>query len=107
MLRVIDVSKALEKRVYPLGIETELHLEVKDDLLPENNGKFVLSVANGQGEVKRGRLRRTKARCTRISPLYTGLFTPHHLQLIGQLEARNSLISCYTTVCRFIAVDAR
>jgi len=41
MLRVIDVSKALEKRVYPLGIETELHLEVKDDLLPENNGKSV------------------------------------------------------------------
>jgi len=35
-------GKALEKRVYPLGIETELHLEVKDDLLPENNGKFCL-----------------------------------------------------------------
>jgi len=106
MLRVVDVSKALEKRVYPLGIETELHLEVKDNLLPENNGKFVLSVSNGQGEVKKGGLGELKARCTRISPS-TQACLPHQ-QLIGQLEAkRNSLISCYTTVCRFAAVDAR
>jgi len=44
------VSKALESEF--ILWETELHLEVKDDLLPENNGKSVLSVANGQGEVK-------------------------------------------------------
>jgi len=50
MLRVIDVSKAGSEFI--LWAETRLHLEVKDDLLPENNGKFVLSVANGQGEVK-------------------------------------------------------
>ncbi len=96
MLRVVDVSKALEKRVYPLGIETELHLEVKDNLLPENNGKFVLSVSNGQGEVKKGGLGELKLDVRGLAPLYTGLFTPHQLQLIGQLEAEGTALLAAT-----------
>ena len=87
MLRVIDVSKALEKRGYPLGIETELHLEVRDNLLAENNGKFVLSVSNGRGEVKKGGKGELQLDVCGLAPLYTGLFTPHQLQLTGQLEA--------------------
>lgn len=90
MLRVIDVSKALEKRVYPLGIETELHLEVRDDLLLENSGKFVLSVSDGQGEVKKGGLGNFKLDIRGLAPLYTGLLTPHQLQLGGQLEAEET-----------------
>jgi predicted acetyltransferase len=96
MLRVINVSKALEKRVYPLEIETELHLEVKDDLLPENNGKFVLSVSNGQGEVQKGGLGKFKLDVRGLAPLYTGLFTPHQLQLVGQLEAEETALLAAT-----------
>jgi predicted acetyltransferase len=54
MLRVVDVGKALEKRGYPPGLQAELHLEVRDDLIAENNGRFILSVSNGRGEVTRG-----------------------------------------------------
>ncbi|MEW6499069.1 MAG: GNAT family N-acetyltransferase, partial [Cyanobacteriota bacterium] len=51
LLRIVDVAKALEQRGYPPEVEAELHLDVRDNLLLENNGKFVLSVSGGRGEV--------------------------------------------------------
>lgn len=87
MLRVIDVVKALEKRGYPAGIQAELHLEIQDDLLAENNGRFILSVANGRGEITSGGKGEMKLDIRGLAPLYTGLFTPQQLQLAGQLDA--------------------
>ena len=98
MLRVIDVSKALEMRGYPLGIETELHLEVWDDLLPENNGKFCLKVSNGCGEVTKGGKGELKIDVRGLAPLYTNLFTPHQLQLAGQLEATETALLAATQI---------
>jgi len=95
-LRVVDVRKALEKRGYPSGIQTELHLEVQDNLLPENNGKFILSVLNGRGEVTQGGKGELKLDVGGLAPLYTGLFTAHQLQLAGQLEATETALSTAT-----------
>lgn len=85
-LRVIDVVKALEKRGYPLGISVELHLDIRDDLIPENNNKFILSVSNGRGEVSKGGKGDLQLDIRGLAPLYTGLFTPCQLQLAGQLD---------------------
>ncbi|WP_250121678.1 GNAT family N-acetyltransferase [Chroococcidiopsis sp. CCMEE 29] len=98
LLRVIDVGKALSKRGYPPEIEAELHLEVRDDLIAENNGKFMLSVANGRGEVARGGKGELKLDVRGLAPLYTGLFTPHQLQLAGQLDATETAISTATEI---------
>ncbi|MBD1924258.1 GNAT family N-acetyltransferase [Microcoleus sp. FACHB-831] len=98
MLRVIDVPKALEKRGYPLGIETELHLQVEDELLPENNGKFVLKVSNGRGEVTKGGKGELHLDVRGLAPLYTGLFAPHQLQLAGKLEATETALSVATSL---------
>jgi predicted acetyltransferase len=96
MLRVIDVTKALEKRGYPLGVQTELHLEVQDNLLLENNGKFILSVSKGRGEVTPGGKGELKLEVGGLAPLYTGLFTPHQLQLAGQLDATETALLAAT-----------
>lgn len=96
MLRIVDVSKALEKRGYPQGLEAELHLEVSDDLLAENNGRFVLTVANGCGEVTKGGKGELQLEISGLSPLYTGLFTPYQLQLTGQLQATETALSVAT-----------
>jgi predicted acetyltransferase len=98
MLRVIDVVKALEKRGYPPGVEAKLHLEVQDDLLAENNGKFILSVANGRGEVTSGGKGELQLDIRGLAPLFTGLFTPHQLQLAGKLEATESALSAATQI---------
>lgn len=98
MLRIIDVSQALVKRGYPLTIETELHLEVFDDLLPENNGKFVLSVSQGRGEVTKGGRGELQLDVRGLTSLYTGLFTPHQLKLAGKLEAKATALSTATEI---------
>lgn len=93
LLRVVNVPKALEKRGYPAGVETELHLAIQDNLLPENNGNFVLTVSGGQGEVTKGGRGELQLDVRGLAPLYTGLFTPHQLQVTGQIEATTSALS--------------
>lgn len=41
MVRVVDAPKALTERGYPAGLDGELHIEFRDDLLPSNDGRFV------------------------------------------------------------------
>jgi predicted acetyltransferase len=79
LLRIVDVQKALEQRGYPKGIETELHLEVQDDLLTQNNGKFILKVSEGQGEVCPGGRGELRLSIRGLAPLYTGLSAATHL----------------------------
>lgn len=96
LLRVIDVPKALEMRGYPGGMEAELHLKIRDSLLLENNGDFVLKVSGGKGEVTKGGKGELQLDVGTLAPLYTGLFTPHQLQLIGKLEASTTTLAVAT-----------
>lgn len=95
MLRVVDVS-TLEKRGYPQELEAQLHLEIRDNLIVENNGKFILTVANGRGEVTKGGLGELQLEINSLSPLYTGMFTPYQLQLTGYLQATEKALSVAT-----------
>ncbi|MBN3899568.1 MAG: GNAT family N-acetyltransferase [Nostoc sp. NOS(2021)] len=98
MLRVIDVVKALEARGYPTGIQAELHLEIEDNLLTGNNGKFILSVANGRGEVIKGGKGELQLDIRELAPLYTSLFTPYHLQQAGKLHGTETAILAATQI---------
>jgi predicted acetyltransferase len=98
MLRVVDVVKALEVRGYPSGIQAELHLEIQDNLLAENNGKFILSVANGRGEVTKGGKGELQLNIRELAPLYTSLFTPYNLQIAGKLDGTETAISAATQI---------
>uniref|UniRef100_A0A0C1R7U1 Enhanced intracellular survival protein domain-containing protein n=1 Tax=Tolypothrix bouteillei VB521301 TaxID=1479485 RepID=A0A0C1R7U1_9CYAN len=94
----MSVEKALSARGYPSGIESELHLEVHDDLLEANRGKFILSVANGRGEVTRGGRGEMKLDVRGLAPLYTNLFTPQQLQQSGYLQATEIAIATATAL---------
>ncbi|MBD2778083.1 GNAT family N-acetyltransferase [Iningainema tapete] len=98
MLRVVNVVKALEKRGYPPDIQAQLHLTVEDELVAQNNGNFILSVANGRGEVSKGGKGELKLEIKGLAPLYTGLFTPHQLQLMGKLEATQTALLAATQI---------
>lgn len=98
MLRIINIEAALSTRGYLSGIETELHLEIKDDLIAENNGKFILSVANGQGNVAKGGRGELKLDIGGLAPLYAGLFTAQQLQLAGKLDATDMVLSTATKI---------
>ena len=96
MSRVIDVTKALEKRGYPVGIDGELHLEVNDDLIEANNGRFRLRVHQGQGEVTPGGNGDLQISIRGLASLYSGLYSPRQLQLAGYLKATNEALSVAT-----------
>ncbi|MEM6401522.1 MAG: GNAT family N-acetyltransferase, partial [Cyanobacteria bacterium P01_D01_bin.116] len=98
MLRIINVEKALSIRGYSSGIETELHLEITDDLISENNGKFILSIANGSGNIAKGGKGELKLDIRGLAPLYTGLFTPQQLQLAGKIDGTDEAISTATQI---------
>ncbi|WP_427161223.1 GNAT family N-acetyltransferase [Aliinostoc sp. HNIBRCY26] len=98
MLRIVDICRALAVRGYPAGVEAELHLEVQDNLLTANQGKFILSVANGRGEVTKGGKGDFQLDIQSLAPLYSGLFTPYQLQLAGKLDATPTALSTATQI---------
>lgn len=87
MLRIIDLPAALAARGYPVGVAAELHLEVVDELLPANQGRFVLRVADGAGQAERGGQGRLRLHIRDLAALYSGYFTPHELLLASEVTA--------------------
>jgi predicted acetyltransferase len=86
MLRVVDVAGALSARGYSPAVGAQLHLAVEDDLLPENNGRFVLEVADGQGRVQAGGEGRLRLHVRALAALYTGHLLAPELAALGMLD---------------------
>jgi len=86
MVRIVHVVNALAARGYPPGVRTELHLHVHDDLLPGNDGRCVLHVADGQGSVTRGGRGTFDLHVRGLAALYTGFLSPPDL-VLAQLAA--------------------
>jgi len=93
MMRIINVPEALEKRGYPVEIETELHLQVQDELFAANNGNFILNVFQGRGKVTPGGRGDFRLTVRALASLFTGLFTPGQLQQMGYLESTSAALS--------------
>lgn len=98
LLRIIHVPSALEKRGYPKPLNTELHLAVQDDILPENSGNFILSVSNGTGKVTSGGTGDLAIGIRGLATLYSGFFTPRQLHLAGFLEASDTVLDIATQI---------
>ncbi|HZI14287.1 MAG TPA: GNAT family N-acetyltransferase [Myxococcus sp.] len=92
MVRVLDVAAALEARGWPAGAAGTLHLEVEDDLFPENGGRFVLEVSDGVARVRRGGEGRMRLHVRAMAPLYTGFYRAEGLRAAGALEADDASV---------------
>lgn len=98
MLRVLDVPAALRARGYPSGLSGSLHLEVEDDLFPENQGRFVLEVDDGEAQVEPGGDGDMKLHVRTLATLYSGFLTPAALRLAGLLEASDAAVRTATAL---------
>lgn len=83
MLRIVHVPQALEARGFPTGTTGEVHFRVHDDLLPANDGHFVLRVAAGQGHVECGGRGTFEVDIRGLAALYTGFLSPQDLVRAG------------------------
>jgi len=86
MLRITDVERALSERGYPSGLEAELHLKVTDDILPSNDGSFVLTVSGGKGEATRGGTGSVAIDVRGLAPLYSGFLGAEELASTGYVN---------------------
>jgi predicted acetyltransferase len=86
LTRVVSVTRALEARGYPPGLSTEIHLEIHDELIPENHGRFVLEVSGGEGRVRKGGAGHLNMDIRGLTPLYTGFLTPLNLCAADMLQ---------------------
>jgi predicted acetyltransferase len=86
LTRIVDVPKALASRGYPHDVSGEVHLEIRDDLLPANHGRFLLRVDEGRAEVTAGGRGSLVTDIRGLTPLYTGFLPPQTLQSLGCLQ---------------------
>jgi predicted acetyltransferase len=104
MLRIVDVGAALASRGYPIGLKGEIHLDVVDDVLVANNGRYVLEIDSGRGQVSTGGQGHLKIDIRGLAAMYTGFRTPAALMLMGLLSAdddANSLRSLQLAATAF------
>lgn len=83
MLRILSVERALAARGYAPGLDAEVHLEIADEVVPENAGRFVLRVKGGVGEVSRGGNGDLRVDIRALAAIYTGYMSPSALSLCG------------------------
>ncbi|MCP4249766.1 MAG: GNAT family N-acetyltransferase [bacterium] len=87
LLRLIDVPAALEARGYAAGVSGELHLEVADDRLNQNDGRFTLTVADGSSRVTEGGRGDFRVDVRGLAAIYTGYLAPGELTATGLVDA--------------------
>ena len=92
MLRIVDVVQALCLRGYPVGIEGELHLEIEDSVIPQNNGRFLLRVAHGQATVEPGGRGELHCGIGGLACLFSGITPANQLGMLGLLEGPETSI---------------
>jgi predicted acetyltransferase len=92
MLRIVDVKRALEARGYPLGLEATLGLDVRDDVLATNRGRFRLDISGGRGEVKRGGRGELRLDVRALATLFSGHHDGRALALVSGAEGSDKVL---------------
>jgi len=86
MLRILDVEAALTARGYSPDVDAELHLDLRDDVLPVNAGCWTMRVANGNAQVQRGGSGNLRLDVRGLAPLYSGLHSAEDLVVAGLVD---------------------
>ncbi len=86
MIRIVDVKAALEGRGYPKGLAAELHLEIADDTIAENAGRFTLEVSDGRGAVRAGGSGRIRTDVRGLGSIFSGYLSSSSARVAGLVE---------------------
>ncbi|HEY3493395.1 MAG TPA: GNAT family N-acetyltransferase [Polyangiaceae bacterium] len=93
MLRVVHAERALAGRGYPEGIELSVELDLHDELLPENSGRYRLDVRGGAATVTRGGGGHAKLGVRALAALYSGFLSPFELARAREIEADATVLA--------------
>jgi predicted acetyltransferase len=87
MGRILDVSRAMEGRSFPVPLAGTVELDLRDDLIEANRGCWRLSLAGGSGSIRRGGAGEAKISIGHLSALVFGYVTALELRELGYLDA--------------------
>jgi predicted acetyltransferase len=85
MLRIVNVEAALSQRGYR-RVHCELHLDVRDEAVSDNAGRYVLSIGGGEPTVQRGGAGRITLDIRALAAIFTGHCTPEAMRACGLLD---------------------
>lgn len=83
MLRLVDAKSAIEARGFPVSARGAVHLELEDDVLANNHGRFVLDVHEGKGQLRPGGNGDVRMGIGALASLYAGDVSPWTLVRCG------------------------
>lgn len=85
LVRIVHPDLALVQRGYP-NVHCELHLDLRDESMPENAGRIVLTVRHGEPTVQRGGSGRIRLDVRALAAIYTSHATPFDMQAVELLD---------------------
>jgi predicted acetyltransferase len=86
MLRIVDAAAAVAARGYPPALEIEVPLTVGDPILSDNDDRWTLRVAKGEGHLEHGGEGGPRLGIGALSSLFTGWASTDALARAGLLE---------------------
>lgn len=87
MTRIVCLKPALEKRGYAAHVKASLELEVRDEVLKENHGRWKFEVEGGAAKVEKGGKGKVKVDIRGLAAMYTSALSAQDAEQIGYLEA--------------------
>lgn len=85
LLRLVDLPAAVAARGYPDGLSVSVDLEVTDDVVASNAGRWRLSVSGGEGRLERGGDGAVPLSIGALASLYAGWTSTATLTQTGHL----------------------
>lgn len=86
MLRLADAPAAVAARGWPAGLRTAVDLDVADEQVSDNAGRWRLAVEDGNGTLTRGGDGTVALGVGALSALYSGYADPRTLRRAGLLS---------------------
>ena len=86
MIRLTHVQKALELRGYPKALSLSLDLEIDDDIIEGNKGRFRLEIEGGKGNVSSGGSGDLRLHVRQLASLYSSYRSPKELAMMGLID---------------------
>jgi predicted acetyltransferase len=77
MLRLLDAPAAIAARGYRPEVSAEVHLELHDDVLPHHDGRWVLTVRDGEGQLEPGGRGELRVDIRELAAAYAGFPVEH------------------------------
>jgi predicted acetyltransferase len=92
MIRIVNIAKAFSHRGYAPAVRAKLELDVTDDIVRENAGRWTLQIEGGRCQASRGGSGRIRCDIRGLAAMYSGHLSASALALTGLVSGEESAL---------------